>query len=84
MLATIPQKVGTSSRLLINNNNNNKNKNNRDNAYGAVVATEVIDHTDIFINQRIECYLNDTINLRPLTPHISPCYTHKIAIVSWP
>jgi len=42
------------------------------------------DHTDIFINQRIECYLNNTINLRPLTPHIMPCYTHKMAIVSWP
>ena len=25
------------------------------------------DHTDIFINQWIECYLNITINLRPLT-----------------
>jgi len=37
-----------------------------------------------FINQRIECYLNNTINLRPLTPHIMPCYTHKMAIVLWP
>jgi len=35
------------------------------------------DHSDIFINQRIECYLNNTIILRPLTPHIMPCYTHK-------
>ena len=26
--------------------------------------------------------LNDTINLRPLTPHIMPRYTHKMAIVS--
>ena len=42
------------------------------------------DHTDILINQRIECYLNNTINLRHLTPHIMPCYTHKMAIVSWP
>ena len=42
------------------------------------------DHPDIFINQRIECYLNNTINLRPLTPHIMPCPTHKMAIVSWP
>ena len=41
-------------------------------------------HTHIFINQRIECYLNNTITLRPLTPHIMPCYTHKMAIVSWP
>ena len=24
-----------------------------------------------------------TINLRPLTPHIMPCHTHKMAIVSW-
>ena len=24
------------------------------------------DHTDIFINQRIECYLNHTINVRPV------------------
>jgi len=35
------------------------------------------DHTDIFINQRTECNLNNTINLRPLAPHIMPCYTHK-------
>ena len=42
------------------------------------------DHTDIFINQRIECYLNNTINPRPLTPRILPCYPHKMAIVSWP
>jgi len=41
------------------------------------------DHTDILINQRIECYLNNTITLRSLTPHIMPCYTHKMAIVSW-
>jgi len=33
------------------------------------------DHTDVFINQRIECCLNNTINLRPLTPHIMPCYS---------
>jgi len=42
------------------------------------------DHTDILINQRIECYLNSTITLRPLTSHIMPCHTHKMAIVSWP
>jgi len=41
-------------------------------------------HTDIFINQRIKCYLNSTINVRPLTPNIMPCYTHKMTIVSWP
>ena len=42
------------------------------------------DHTIIFVNQRIECYLNSTINLRPLTPHVMPCYTHKMASkASW-
>ena len=42
------------------------------------------DHTDIFINRRIELYLSNTINLRPLTLHIMPCYTHKTAVVTWP
>ena len=37
-----------------------------------------------FFNQLIEFYLNNTINLRPLTPHIMSCYTRKMAIVSWP
>jgi len=50
----------------------------------ATVCRKANDHTDIFINQRIECYLNNTINLRPLSPHIMPWYTHKMAIVSWP
>jgi len=45
---------------------------------------KVVNHTDVFVNQRIECYLNNTINLRPLTPHIMPCYTHKMTIVWWP
>ena len=40
------------------------------------------DHTDISVNQRIECNLNNTINLRPLTARIMPRYTHKMAIVS--
>jgi len=40
------------------------------------------DHTDIFINQPIKYYLNNGINLRPLTPHIMPCYTHTMAIVT--
>jgi len=39
-------------------------------------------NADIFINQRIECYLNNTTNLRPLTTHIMPCYTHKMTIIS--
>jgi len=36
---------------------------------------------DIFLNQLIQFYLNDTLNLRPLTSHIIPCYTHKMVIV---
>jgi len=36
-----------------------------------------------FINQGIEFYLNNAINLRPFTPHIMLCYTHKMAVVSW-
>ena len=40
------------------------------------------DHTDIFVNQRIELYLNNTISPRPLTPQTMPRYTHKMAIVS--
>jgi len=32
--------------------------------------------------QQIHFYLNNTINLRPLTPQIILCYTHKMAIVS--
>ena len=32
----------------------------------------------------MEFYLNGTINLRPLTSHIMLCYTHKMAVVSWP
>jgi len=42
------------------------------------------DRSDIFITQRIEFYLNNTINFRPLTPQIMPYYTHKVAILSWP
>jgi len=30
---------------------------------------KLLNHTDIFINQRIEFYLNSTVNLRPLTSH---------------
>jgi len=35
-----------------------------------MLCQQANDHTDIFINQQIECYLNNTVNLRPLTPHI--------------
>ena len=34
---------------------------------------------DISLNQQIHFYLNNTINLRPLTPQIILCYTHKMA-----
>jgi len=37
------------------------------------------DHMDILINQRLEFYLNNTINLCPLCPQIMPSYTHKMA-----
>ena len=45
---------------------------------------QAIDHTDIFINQRIECHANNIVNLRRLPPHIMPRYTHKMTIASWP
>ena len=32
----------------------------------------------------IQFYLNNSINLRHLTQRIISCYTHKMAIVSWP
>ena len=35
------------------------------------------DPTDIFIKQRFEFYLNNTIYPRSLTPHIMPSYTHS-------
>ena len=36
----------------------------------------------IFLNELIK--LINTVNLRPLTPHIMPCYTHKMAAkTSW-
>ena len=45
---------------------------------------QVNEQTDIFINQRIGFYLKNTINLRPLSPHIAPCCrpTHEMAVVS--
>ena len=42
------------------------------------------DHMEIFWNQLIQFRLNNTLNLRPLSPHIIPCYTHKMATASWP
>jgi len=38
----------------------------------------------IFLNQLIQCYSNNMINLRPLTTHIMSCYAHKMAITLWP
>jgi len=38
----------------------------------------------IFLNQLIQFYLNNTINIRHLTQRIMSCYTHKMAIASWP
>jgi len=41
---------------------------------------------DISLNELIQFYLNNTLNLRPLTPQIIPCHqgpTHKMATVSW-
>ena len=37
---------------------------------------------DVSLNQLIQFYLTNTLNLRPLTPQVIPCYTHKKAIVS--
>jgi len=34
---------------------------------------------EIFLNYLIQFYLNKALNPRPLTPHIIPCYTHKMA-----
>jgi len=33
-------------------------------------------------NSVLEFYLNNVVNLHPLTPHIIPSYTHKMANVS--
>jgi len=37
-----------------------------------------------FLKQLIQFYLNNSINLRHSTERIKSCYTHKMAIVSWP
>ena len=44
------------------------------------------DQVGIFLNYMTKFYFNNRIglNLHPLTAHIMPCYTHKMAIVSWP
>jgi len=40
------------------------------------------DRMDIFVNQLIQFYANNSTDLRPLTSHNMPSYTHKMAIVS--
>ena len=42
------------------------------------------DHTDISLSKLVLFYLNNALNVCPLTPQIIPCYTHKMAIASWP
>jgi len=37
---------------------------------------------DIFVNYPIQFYVNNSTNLRLLTPLIMPSYTHNMAIVS--
>jgi len=49
--------------------------------YLNTLCWQVNDHTDTFTNQRIEFYLNNTVNFCPLTPRIIPCYTHKMATI---
>jgi len=41
-----------------------------------------VDHVDIFLNQLVKFYLNNMVNLHPLTPRIMPSYTHKKAKVT--
>jgi len=38
---------------------------------------------DISLNKLVEIYLNNTINLRLLSPLITAFHTHKMAMVSW-
>jgi len=35
-----------------------------------------------FVNELIQFYVNNSMNIRLLTPHIMPSYTHNMAIVS--
>ena len=39
---------------------------------------------DTSLNKLVEFYLNNTINLCPLSPLITAFHTHKMAIASWP
>ena len=47
-----------------------------------MICWQVNDNTDIFLNQMIQCYWNNMINLHSLPAHIS--HTHKMAIALWP
>jgi len=38
---------------------------------------------EVFLNRMVEFCLNNTINLRHLTPHIMPYYAYKMATGSW-
>ena len=38
---------------------------------------------DTFLAKLVKFFLYIRINVRPLTPHIMPRKTHKMAIVSW-
>ena len=42
---------------------------------------EVNDHVDIFL-KLVKFYLNNMVKLHPLTPHITPSYSHKMENVS--
>jgi len=46
------------------------------------VGKLVIIRTLMKLTKLIEFYFNNRIHLCPLTPHVIPCYTHKMAIVS--
>ena len=37
---------------------------------------------DVFLNLLVKFYLNNTVILHPLSPHIRRSYTHKMASVS--
>jgi len=37
-----------------------------------------------FVKQLVEFYLNNIVNLHPLTPYIMRSYAHKMANVLWP
>ena len=49
-----------------------------------MLCWQVSGHIDIFVERHVQFYLNKTINRRHLTRRIISCYTHKMAIVSWP